>query len=665
MGQSLKRTLDPGLLSGALSAAAVIFGAILLREPLQTSLAAASVEEQFERLILLHATLPRITMAILCGAGLALSGTILQQVLRNPLVAPDTVAVNAGARLALALAAVLAPGLLGFGRDLVAIAGAAVTTLLVLAIAGSRRYSPLSMILAGLVVSLYCGAASTVLVLLKDRYLVGLFIWGSGSLSQQSWEPAIQLALRLLACGLPLTMLMRPLSVMDAGEEAAHAVGVPVERVRIFAVGLAVLMAAFVTSAVGVIGFIGLAAPALATLCGAERFVARCFWSTIFGALLLVVTDLAVQVIGGDGGAFIPTGAVTAVIGSPLLLVFLSRLRSHEPQLLAVDASMPVRAPRPALNAPVWAFLAAGAFLCLCFLPLIGRAPDGSWFILPADMFGDVMPWRLPRTLGAAGAGGLLAIGGYILQRVTQNPMASPEIIGVSAGAIMGAAIVLALGGAASEISLGLAAAAGSFAALVFVLNIAFRGPAAPERMLLAGVALTALVDAAVGVFSASGSPSAVLLLAWMAGSAGGVDMTMAASACAAALIFLCVALLGSRWLAVLPLGTPVAAGVGVRVPLALSSLFALVAVMTAIATPVIGPLTFVGLMAPHMVRLLGVRSAPAGLVASALTGAALMTIADSLARTIAFPLQLPTGVLASLISGPILLLLIAKGRKQ
>ena len=108
MGQSLKRTLDPGLLSGALSAAAVIFGAILLREPLQTSLAAASVEEQFERLILLHATLPRITMAILCGAGLALSGTILQQVLRNPLVAPDTVAVNAGARLALALAAVLA-----------------------------------------------------------------------------------------------------------------------------------------------------------------------------------------------------------------------------------------------------------------------------------------------------------------------------------------------------------------------------------------------------------------------------------------------------------------------------------------------------------------------------------------------------------------------------
>jgi ferric hydroxamate transport system permease protein len=120
--------------------------------------------------------------------------------------------------------------------------------------------------------------------------------------------------------------------------------------------------------------------------------------------------------------------------------------------------------------------------------------------------------------------------------------------------------------------------------------------------------------------------------------------------------------MLGVRWLTILPLGTPTARGVGVPVPMAQASLFFLVAVMTAIATPVIGPLTFVGLIAPHIVGLLGVRREPVANVLSAITGAALMIVADMLARTIAFPLQLSTGILASLLAGPCLMLLIASG---
>ena len=323
----MRRALDPAVLSGGMLAAALVLGAILLRGPIELAAGSASMDQQFERLILLHTTLPRLVMAVLCGAGLAASGAILQQVLRNPLVAPDTLAVNAGARLALGLVAVLAPGLFGLGRDLVAIAGALASTALVLTIARTRKFSPISMILAGLVVSLYCGALSTILVLLKDRYLVGLFIWGGGSLSQLSWEPVLQLAARLIACGSALAFLLRPLAVLDAGEQAARSVGVPVERVRLLAVGLAVLIAAFVASAVGVIGFIGLAAPAVANLCGVHRFGPRCAWSAVIGSLMLLVTDITVQIVSGDGAAFIPTGAVTAVIGSPVLLLLLSKLR--------------------------------------------------------------------------------------------------------------------------------------------------------------------------------------------------------------------------------------------------------------------------------------------------------------------------------------------------
>ena len=237
--------------------------------------------------------------------------------------------------------------------------------------------------------------------------------------------------------------------------------------------------------------------------------------------------------------------------------------------------------------------------------------------------------------------------------------------MGVSAGAIMGAAIALSFAGSSPDIGLGLATTIGSFAALLFVLSISLRRSAAPERILLAGVALTALVDAVVGLIIANGGPSSVLLLAWLAGSASDISLPVALATVGAAVVLLAVGLLGSRWLAVLPLGASVATGVGVRVPVAQSALFALVALTAAIATPVIGPLTFVGLMAPHLVRLFGIRSAPAGLVLSALIGAALMIIADTLARTIAFPLQLPTGILASLLACPVLLLLIAMGNKR
>lgn len=646
-----------------LLAAALILGDVLVSGQLRSIDGAAAIEQQFQRLILLHATLPRLAMAVLCGAGLGISGAVLQQILRNPLAAPDTLAVSAGARLALGMATLLAPGMLGLGRDLVAIAGAIVSTAAVLAIARLRKYSPVAMILAGLVVSLYCGALSIILVLTKDRYLVGLFIWGSGSLSQQSWEPAIQLALRLLAVCLPLFFLLRPLSVLDAGEEAARNVGIPVERVRLLAVGLAVLLAAFVTSAVGVIGFIGLAAPALAALSGVRRFPARCFWSAVMGALLLLVTDLAVQLLGGQSAAFLPTGAVTAVIGSPLLILLLSRFRSREP--LAGDLALAAQPGRWKVGT-IARVLGGGVLLLgLALLVIVGRAPDGSWTLLPFEVFTDVLPWRLPRMLAAAGAGSLLAIAGYILQRVTGNPLASPELVGVSAGAVLGAAAALFLAGSASTASLAAFAAVGSFMALLFVLGVSLRRSGEPERVLLAGVAITALVDAVVGLMTASGSPGAVMLLAWMAGSASGVGLAAAVWTVVMALLMLGVGLLGMRWLAMLALGAPAAGGLGVPVRTARLSLLILVAAMTAIATPVIGPLTFVGLMAPHAIRLLGVRSVPAGMALSALAGASLMMLADPLARTIAFPLQLPTGILASLLAGPFLLFLIVTGGRR
>jgi len=138
------RSRGPLLLSLWLAALAAVAVALLITGPLAHVRATPATGYDAVRMVLLYATLPRLAMALLCGAALAVSGAILQQALRNPLASPTTVGVDAGARLALGSATIFAPGLLAIGRDAVALLGSAVSTLLVFALVRRRSFSALS-----------------------------------------------------------------------------------------------------------------------------------------------------------------------------------------------------------------------------------------------------------------------------------------------------------------------------------------------------------------------------------------------------------------------------------------------------------------------------------------------------------------------------------------
>ena len=640
---------------GTLALVAVVF---LLASPVSTVLSrsADSVSYDVERMLLLYSTLPRLAIALLCGAGLAASGAILQQTLRNPLASPTTLGIDAGARLAIAIATLFTPALFGLGRDVVALLGSALSTMLVFALVRRRGFSALSIILAGLVVSLYCGAASSLLVLVKDRVLVSLFIWGSGSLSQQSWDSSISLAWRLLLTMVPLLLLLRPLSLLDLGDDSVRALGLSVTRLRITAIGVAAALSAFVTSAVGVIGFIGLVAPIIARLSGARRFGERLLWSTLIGALLLVLTDTTVQLLAGVTAEFVPTGAVTAVLGSPLLLLLLPRLKLPAPLLPSVTAG--VRGMTFPIRTSAIVALTAVGFVGLIAV-FAGRAPSGEWQILSMDQLGQVMPWRLPRIVAAASAGALLGVAGLILQRLTGNEMASPEVLGVSAGAILAVALSLFVFGSLGAVSESIAAIVGGVVVLALILLLGSRSSFAPERVLLAGIALNALIDAVVGVLSATGDPRAIVLLGWMSGATGGTGTRDALTAGVAAAVLVAASLLAVRWLSILPLGGPQAKALGVSLGRSRFLLLLLAAALTAAATPVIGPLTFVGLMAPHIVLAIGIRRPLPGILGAAAAGAGVMAAADWIARTAAFPMQLPTGLVAAMVGAPFLMVLL------
>lgn len=653
------RKSGPGTLSMVLGLLALISVSILVSDPLTNLISTPVPYSEYDpgQMVFLYSTLPRLVMALLCGAGLAISGAILQQVLSNPLASPTTLGVDAGARLALALATLVTPSLFGIGRDLVALIGSATSTLLVFALVRRRGFSAISIVLAGLVVSLYCGALSAILVLVEDRQLASLFIWGSGSLSQQSWEPSASLAIRLTVAMLPLIILMRPLSLLDLGDENVRSLGLSVGKVRFLAISVAVALSAFVTSAVGVIGFIGLVAPIIARLSGARRFHERLLWSAVIGALLLLLADATLQNLAGVSAEFLPTGAVTAVLGSPLLLILLPKLRTaiRPPTYLPASHGLALT--------PRWSIaIATTMFMLLILIAVfVGRAPSGEWQIISTDHLGAVMDWRLPRVVAAGAAGALLGLAGLILQRLTNNEMASPEVLGVSAGAILAFAASLFAFGTLGTLSETLAATVGGLAVLALILALGRSSGFSPERVLLAGIALNALIDAVVGVLSATGDPRAITLLSWMGGSTNGTTIAESLGAGLATVGFVLISLFIVRWLAILPLGGPQASALGIPVARARFLLLLLAAALTAAATPIIGPFTFVGLMAPHIVLAMGVRRPLNALLSTVAAGAIVMIFADWLARTAVFPLQLPTGLMAAMVGMPFLMILLSR----
>ncbi|SDC78766.1 Fe(3+)-hydroxamate ABC transporter permease FhuB [Paraburkholderia lycopersici] len=606
------------------------------------------------QLLVHYSDLPRVAVTLLCGAALGLAGVATQQVLRNPLAEPMTLGIFSGAWLALALATVYAPFLLAGSRDAVALAGGAAALAAVFALAARRGMSPLALILAGMIVNLCGGAFCLALAISHYDLLSGLLIWGGGSFAQYNWSVALALATRLVPCALLLRLLLRPMAVFDLGDTIASGLGVSLRATRAITLGLALIIAACVVSAVGVIGFVGLSAPAVARLAGARRLRGRVIWSPLTGAALLWLADQLAQLCTAHFSLTIPTGAITTLIGAPLLIVMLRRLRGR-PDLARTPAlhSAPL-SPR-GLRVAALASVLAPATVTAISLSL-GRGLAG-WHLSDAHEAGALLFLRMPHVVAAAGVGVLLALSGGIVQRMTGNPMASPDLLGISAGGALGLTGALFLTAHPGLPTFLVWCAAGSMLTLCALVLIARASSFSPDTLILAGMALSAAFQAISVIAISSGDPRVVVLYNLLAGSTYNVGPLMAALVAACALLALAAVPLCRRWLDILPLGDAVSVGLGVRIAGARFGLLMLSAMLSAVATLVIGPLSFIGLMAPHMARMLGIRRAMPLLFVAAAFGATLMIGSDWLGRWVLFPQEMPAGVMATLIGGLYLIL--------
>jgi len=220
------------------------------------------------------------------------------------------------------------------------------------------------------------------------------------------------------------------------------------------------------------------------------------------GAALLWAADQAVQMWTGPQGDLLPTGAITALLGAPMLLWLLPRLALGA-EAPALTAERLPRTRRPGL---IMAVLGLSLLLLLGLALFYGPGPHG-WTFAFGDQLQLLLSWRWPRVTAALAASAMLALAGLMMQRLTGNSMASPEVLGISSGAALGMVVAL-FGFSDPGRPLQTAmAAVGAFVALLVTLAIGRRAAYAPERLLLAGVALTALFDALILVLTATGDP--------------------------------------------------------------------------------------------------------------------------------------------------------------
>ncbi|CUA99082.1 Fe(3+)-hydroxamate ABC transporter permease FhuB [Pannonibacter indicus] len=670
---SFRRPALPGLLLWlVLAAAAFLFFATgtLSRLPLAEWPDPFSAPQamSMDQLIFVHALLPRTAVALLAGAALGLAGALLQAVLRNPIADASTLGIAAGAQLAIVAATLLFPAFLDGNRQLTAFLGAGLAAAMVFGLGARQRFEPVTMVVAGMLIAILCSGLAAALTLSRGEYLMSLAIWNGGSLSQQDWSPALWLAGQLALYGVLAALAIRPLVMLDLGDTSARALGVNLGLVRLLVALIAVGLSAMVAAAVGLVGFVGLAAPALVRAAGIRRRAAVLAASPLMGALLLWLCDGMVQTLAVTGGDTFPTGSVVALLGGPLILFLLVRMRHTSLASGMTAGHAPAASP---LRSPLAFLLVCGGLIAFAVLSLFlartGQNWTGpnwtgqAWIWLDPASFAGLLPFRLPRMAAAAAAGGLLALSGAILQRMTGNPMASPEVLGVSGGAGTGYALSLLLLPAAGSWQLLGGSLAGAMVALLMVLAFALRRNLAPERLLLAGIAVSAFCSALLAALVATGNPRAWQILAWLGGTAASATPETAAALILCLALALGASLLASRWLTILPLGQAVPLSLGLPLRASRGVLILVAALATAAASLLVGPLSFAGLIAPHIVSRAGIRRTPGFLAGSALLGAALMAMADFGARTAAFPYELPLGLFASMAGTPYLIWLMAR----
>lgn len=272
--------------------------------------------------ILQNIRLPRTIVAALVGINLALSGAILQAIMKNPLADPHIIGISSGAGL-LGILVMLTMPAYSYLVTPVAFLGAMGAAMLIYILAWKNGIRPIRIILAGVAVSAFLSAFISALMILYSDRVHSALMWMVGGLSARSWPHVAMLWPYTLVGGILALFAARHLNILQLGDEMARGLGLPVERTRLMLTAVAALLAASAVSVVGLLGFVGLIVPHAARLMIGSDY--RCLLpaSAILGAATLMYSDTFARMAFAP--VELPVGIIMAVLGAPFFLFLLRR----------------------------------------------------------------------------------------------------------------------------------------------------------------------------------------------------------------------------------------------------------------------------------------------------------------------------------------------------
>lgn len=275
-----------------------------------------------DEMVIWNIRFPRNIVGALVGANLAVSGAILQAVMKNPLADPGIVGVSSGAGLAGVIMLIFIPEA-SILLTPVAFVGAMLSAAAVYALAWKNGIRPTRIILAGVAVSAFLGSGISALLVFYSDKVQGALLWMVGGLSARSW-PQVETLFPYTILGLVLALAgCKALTILSLGDETARGLGVPVERVRFSMTAVAALLAAGAVSVAGLIGFVGLVVPHIVRLIIGTDYKYVIPGSAILGAGVLVFCDTLGRVAFSP--IEIPAGIIMAFLGAPFFLYLLRR----------------------------------------------------------------------------------------------------------------------------------------------------------------------------------------------------------------------------------------------------------------------------------------------------------------------------------------------------
>ncbi|MGW0503909.1 iron ABC transporter permease [Micromonospora sp. NPDC003241] len=624
--------------------------------------------------VLVASRVPRLLAGLAIGVALGFAGAALQSIARNPLASPDTLAVNAGAHLAIVSVSAFGIALPALPAGGLAFCGGLAAAGLVMAMSSGGQAGTTRLILAGSATAMALSSVTMLLLLLFEQATIGLFAWGNGSLVQSDLNALTQLAPVLGIAVVALMLLGHRLDILALGDDTATVLGLDVRRTRLIVTVLAVLLAASAVTLTGPVGFVGLCAPVIVRLLGSvvpgvHRHRVLLPLSGIAGVIIVLGSDVLLRaVMGGQAGVDIPTGVVTTLLGAAVLIWLARRHRDAGPTRRPPGGHAAVRSAGFHRTVVVVAATVTAAAV------LLGMLAGDTWVLV-----GDIVNWvngntgpaytfvldqRWPRVAAAMLAGAALAVAGTTVQAVCRNPLAEPGILGITAGAGLGAVSLLTFVPLAGVWAVSGVAGLGAMLAFALVYGAAWRGGLSSDRLVLIGFGAwqggMALITFMIVAFDPWNTGKA---LTWLSGSTYGRTATQVLPVVIALLVLTPAVVAARRELDLMTLDDDTPRVLGVRLERTRLIALGAAALLTSTAVSAVGVIGFVGLVAPHAARaLVGGRHSRV-LPVAALLGAALVSLADTLGRTVIAPAQIPAGLVTAMIGTPYFVWLLWRSR--